>query len=232
MTIMTRLKQQKKMSKNRTQRTNMGQLLERGDLNSKVFRISVNSKLPRDLMLNVKNIFYSNYFNSTNYQESYFIIPGYSAYYELRTLFLSGYFVPSDFILLGKNAPSPIFGNFNDIKLRKTALKESQFANPPLGGVMSNYVLLRNRPNYQSFIPFAAEEEESSATVPKELPVSKRQVSDSTDTDDTVVINAENTHSVKMNEEESRDQMTDDEDGEDEDQPAVAQVDHILRFAL
>ncbi|KAL0266422.1 UNVERIFIED_CONTAM: hypothetical protein PYX00_008958 [Menopon gallinae] len=135
---------------------------------------------------------------------------------------LKDYLVPSDFILLGKRPNSPFFGNFNNIKLRKMNFKENPAANPPLGGVMSNYVLLRNRPDYQSFIPFSAEEE-SSAPTPKEPPVSKRQIADSTDTDDTVVINAENPHSVKMNDDESRDQMTDENGEDDEDQPAVAQ---------
>lgn len=89
---------------------------------------------------------------------------------------------------------------------------------PPIGGLISNYILLKDHPDYIQQFPFARNMPDSNV-----LPV-KRQIYDAFE--EGVVINAENSQNLKKIEGNKQEQggQTDKEEDKDEEQPAVAQV--------
>lgn len=63
------------------------------------------------------------------------------------TLFVLDHLLPSDFVLLTRSPQSQFFGNFDVIKNKKMKLGTGQNTLPPVGGVISNYILQRDEPD-------------------------------------------------------------------------------------
>lgn len=58
--------------------------------------------------------------------------------------FVSGSLLPSDFILLARSPQSQFFGHFDVVKNKNMKIGTDASSLPPLGGVVSDYVLQRN----------------------------------------------------------------------------------------
>uniref|UniRef100_A0A2Y9D483 Uncharacterized protein n=1 Tax=Pediculus humanus subsp. corporis TaxID=121224 RepID=A0A2Y9D483_PEDHC len=101
------------------------------------------------------------------------------------------YVLPSDISALPK---SQIRGNVNSIKMKKIKDSSKMVTSlPPIGGVVSNYVLLRNQPNYQNLLRLPL-----SSMKKNDAYQTKRETFD--EDDDSVVVVAEPLKSSKNNE--------------------------------
>lgn len=90
---------------------------------------------------------------------------------------------------------------------------------PPLGGLISNYILLKDHPDYINQFPLARHMPDSNI-----LPA-KRQIYDSID--EGVVITAENPQNLKKsegNKQEQNEQAANNDEDKEEENPAVAHV--------
>lgn len=142
------------------------------------------------------------------------------------------YVLPSDISALPK---SQIRGNVNSVKMKKIKDSSKMVTSlPPIGGVVSNYVLLRNQPNYQNLLRLPL-----SSMKKNDAYQTKRETFD--EDDDSVVVVAEPLKSSKNNEKQiKRKEEEEGEEGEGEEmtkndereegdekqelQPSIAQV--------
>lgn len=90
---------------------------------------------------------------------------------------------------------------------------------PPLGGVVSNYILLRDHPDYQNMFPFAR-----NMPNPNNLQQLNKRQTFYDSYDEGIIVNAENSQNLKKSEPNKQEQNEDKEDDKEEEQPAVAQV--------
>lgn len=130
---------------------------------------------------------------------------------------LNEHLLPSDFILLSNDPRSQFFGNFDAIKLRKMKFRSNPTTQPPLGGLISNYILLKDHPDYINQFPFARNMPDSNI-----LPV-KRQIYDAFEGVVTTAEKSQNLKKSEANKQEQNDQSGNNEEDKEEEQPSVAQ---------
>lgn len=115
------------------------------------------------------------------------------------------YVLPSDITALPK---SQIRGNVNSVKMKKVKDSSKMVTSlPPIGGVVSNYVLLRNQPNYQNLLRLPL-----SSMKKNDAYQTKRETFD--EDDDSVVVVAEPLKSSKNNEKQIK-RKEEEEEGEE-----------------
>lgn len=116
---------------------------------------------------------------------------------------ISDYFLPSDLFSLPIQSNGQPSKSFDEIQMKRMAHGSRPTALPPIGGVLSNYVLLRLHPNPQNFLQFPGS--------PKENEQNKRETEE-----DSVVVNAESQQNLKNSDDVAEHKENDDDDDEDE----------------
>lgn len=138
----------------------------------------------------------------------------------------SDYFLPSDLLTLPNNQENQYRKNFEALKTKKLKANSRPTSPPPIGGVVSNYFLLRNHPKLQSLF------EETSKENKAYFQHIKRETPDDSDS---VVINAEPFQNINSNEDVAEHKGNDNNDSNQDQeqsevvQPGIAQVSQIFK---
>ncbi|KAK6641843.1 hypothetical protein RUM44_013561 [Polyplax serrata] len=143
---------------------------------------------------------------------------------------LNDYFLPSDMLSLPYESNNQLRRNFDVFKTKKMKPGARPTSLPPIGGVVSNYVLLRSQPSPNDLHPFFGQ------TKAKEANLSHIKRESPDDEDDSVVIFAESSQNTKNTDEasenkeketeeskESEEEGEGDEEDSEEESPSIAQ---------